>query len=118
LPGPLAVEELREQRFGRWEGENWDEKLAGPEREIVQNLLKNFLDEAAPGGESFRQLAERVLRGWRKVEEKAEGPGPFVVTAHSGPVRVLLCHHRGLGLEKAFELRVPFGSVHEIPVTD
>lgn len=77
---PKIDRRLREIDFGELEGARWDQLSPAQ-----QALLADFDNFAAPGGETTRQLRERVLSF---VEELP--PGRHLVFTHGGVVRLLL----------------------------
>ncbi|HEY8348138.1 MAG TPA: histidine phosphatase family protein [Symbiobacteriaceae bacterium] len=78
---------LRELHFGAWAGLTYAEM-----RERDADRLERWLaapDEVAPpGGETHRQLLERVLAALPRTDAA-------VVVTHGGPIRVLLSHWLG-----------------------
>ena len=62
--------------------------------------IENF---RPPGGESFGDLAARVLSFWESVIE-GSGPGTIAIAAHAGVNRVILCHVLGMPLRNLFRL--------------
>jgi broad specificity phosphatase PhoE len=91
---------LREIHYGHWEGELWNELPA----KDPQGFAARDADKwgwRPSGGESYRDLSERVADWLGEVERDA------VVTAHGGVMRVL----RGLSLRlepaQIFLLDVP-----------
>ncbi len=107
--GPAVVHDRRlvELDFGLWEGSPWN---ALPRTE-VDAWCAAFVDQGPPGGESFRALAARASAF--AVEAVAQ-TGITVAVTHAGVVRALLAWHHGLPLADAFDLEVPFGSVHRL----
>ena len=74
---PVQDRRLREMNFGDLEGEPWRE-LAPEYREP----LTNFVDFAAPGGESLVELGARL----RSFADSLE-PGRHLVFTHGGVIR-------------------------------
>jgi broad specificity phosphatase PhoE len=91
---------LREISFGHWEGEIWTELPAKDPKGFAAREADKW-GWRPTGGESYRELSERVAAWLDEVERDA------VVTAHGGVMRVL----RGLSLEldpaEIFLLDVP-----------
>ena len=101
-------EQLMELDFGKWEGRAWDDI----EDEELQPWMQNFVEAVPPGGESYRQLYDRVT-GWWEEFIKAEHKQVLVVT-HAGVIRCLLSHVLGLPLENSFRLTIDYGSISKI----
>jgi len=91
----------REQSFGVFEGRTWG-NVDG------RAYLASWLTASVPGGESLPKVVERVREAMRDL---ADGT---VVIAHAGPIRCALSLARGLPLEEAFAIAVPFGGVQEL----
>jgi alpha-ribazole phosphatase len=95
---PLELDpRWREQSFGSWEGRRWDE-VDG------RTYLDAWTTASPPGGERIGEVLARVATAMRAL-----GDDTLVVT-HAGPIRCALVAARGLTLEEAFAIPVPFGS--------
>ncbi|MCR4398566.1 MAG: histidine phosphatase family protein [Firmicutes bacterium] len=102
---------LREMRFGEWEGLTVDEVA-----DVYGSMYAAWLDKpdaiSPPGGESLRELTDRVMGALRDIIEEALRTGgssagasyagdgrrgvPFViVTSHGGAIRAALWAVRG-----------------------
>ena len=101
----------REVDFGRWEGRAWDH-IYKTENATYEDWVANCNTAKAPEGESFEDLHRRVWFGLDQLS--AAGLGNVIVVTHAGVIRALL---KGANAD-AFELKVPFGSIHEAPETD
>jgi alpha-ribazole phosphatase len=114
IPDVPTDDRLMEMDFGDWEGKMWDEL---PKQE-TKHWMENFVHANAPNGESFVELQKRVLHfaeeWWlhpQMPKIHSLGIKRLMIVSHSAPIRVLICHKKGLSLEKAFRLKVDFGSV-------
>jgi alpha-ribazole phosphatase len=87
----------REQTFGVWDGRRWDE-VDGRE------YLEQWTTATPPGGESIVDMQARVAAAL------ADARDDTLVVTHAGPIRCALAITRGLSIEDAFALPVPFGS--------
>lgn len=97
LGQPQADARLREIHFGEWEGVSFDD--IG--KEALDAWANDPLDCCPPGGESPRQMSQRVLAWWDEVRRQAEqGERNLVVVAHGGPLRTLLGHLLGMPPEQ------------------
>ena len=99
---PTIEPRLVELDFGAWENRLWSDLP----REEIDGWAADFLDYAAPGGESVRQMAGRVLGWW---DEARETGGSIVVVTHGGPCRVLAAHLTGAPLENANRFEIGWG---------
>jgi probable phosphoglycerate mutase len=93
---------LREIDLGDWQGlsrrevaERRPDEYAARGRDIA-----NF---RPPGGESFADLASRVLPCWRGVVEDGETQ-VVAIAGHAGVNRVILCHLLGAPLANLFRI--------------
>jgi alpha-ribazole phosphatase len=113
-PGDLQVRpdpRLREIDAGLWEGLAFEEAAARYPREFDEREL-DLTGYRFPGGESFRDLRERVVPAfWEIVEEAGAN---VLVVAHQGVNRVLLCELLGLPFEELFSIRQVYGCVNVI----
>lgn len=97
----LVLPDLAEQAFGEWEGVPWGE-IPGAEAYFQNPVLGT-----PPGGESFARCASRALLA---LQGALEGEQATLVLAHGGPLRAILAHFLGLGLDRALDLAwQPFG---------
>ena len=79
--GPFSWEpELQELHCGEWEMQHWD---AIP-REVIDPWMNDFVNVCIPGGESYVQLYERVVRCFNRV---VASPRPVIAVAHGGVIR-------------------------------
>lgn len=109
LPIPLTLDpRLRELDFGAFEGLTYQEAQTGY-NEAWTAWVKDP-NSPPPGGESLRNLVERVgafLEDLRRADEKAR----FVVIAHGGPLRVLLCLALDVRVERSWQFRLDPASI-------
>lgn len=87
----------REQSFGAWDGRRWDE-VDGRE------YLERWTTATPPGGESIVDVQTRVAAALADAREDT------LVVTHAGPIRCALAIARGMRIEDAFALPIPFGS--------
>jgi broad specificity phosphatase PhoE/predicted ATPase len=107
---PLVVDAaLREQSMGDWEGQPWSE-LTARNVETVRHFWTEYHRVAPPGGESLKDLSGRVL-SFLAAQELTLAGGRFVVVAHIGVIRAVLCHALGVGLDQALRF-APLPSTH------
>lgn len=92
---------LREMNLGAWEG-----MLAEEIREKYPNELeeraKNPFYTRAPDGESPRQVAERVLAAMEEIAGRHPN-GNILIVAHGLSLAVILCHARGIPMDRVYD---------------
>jgi broad specificity phosphatase PhoE len=96
---------LREIDVGLWQGLTWEEAR---ERYPAEHAWREVdpVGRRFPGGESFRDLRERVVPRFRDLveQESRAGRRRMLVMGHRGVNRVLLAHVLGLPLERIFSI--------------
>jgi broad specificity phosphatase PhoE len=106
---PIRLEpRLRERRLGAAEGRPSDQ--VGPGDLGVTGWGITDPDARPPGGESVRQLYERVTGLLSELLSSSPGRRIILVT-HGGPIRVALAYRAGLGVGEMTWPAVPNGSV-------
>jgi broad specificity phosphatase PhoE len=86
-------ERLAEVDMGEWQGRLRAEVMC-EHPEVWEAWRRADPAVRFPGGESVRELSNRVLAALADVEE---GPLPALVVCHGGPIRVALAAARGAG---------------------
>lgn len=108
-----SLPELREMCFGDWEGLTLSEiKKRFPGE--MQKRQADLLYYNVPGeGESIKQFSERISNCFERIlgEQK---DNDFVIVAHGGVNRVILCNALGLDLVKIFNLQQDYGCLNII----
>ena len=101
---PLETEPLlAEIDAGEFEGVKWEElPLRFPE--ATRQWYEEPWNFQAPGGESMRQVYDRVWKGILQVVEKHRGH-TICVTSHGFAIRNLLCRAKGLPIERIGEIQ-------------
>ncbi len=95
---------LRETNFGDWEGLNHQEIIAAFPKEWHEWRCDPG-NRAVPGGESFKQVKNRVQATFNKIIEKEQGKNILLV-AHGGSLRALICSVLGLKLNFIWRFRL------------
>ncbi len=70
---------------------------------------KDIVNYRPPGGESFADLAGRVLPAFAKIAE--ETAGNIVIVGHAGVNRVILCHLQQIDLRHLLSIKQEYGQV-------
>lgn len=116
LGTPALDDRLKEIHFGEWEGRSFADIGSA-----IDDWAEDPLGFRAPGGESPREMAARVLH-WldeiRQVPESAAQAAPehLVVVAHGGPLRAIAGHLLGMPPERWLGLDFGCGQVTRIDV--
>lgn len=123
---PRPAEGLIEINYGIWEGlTRTDVKNKWPE--LQQQLHDDPSELAIPGGETFKQLAIRVVGAFDEIVEAEEGKHVLMVS-HQGILKVLVAELMGISYRDwgKFEIRnaslttmmVNSGHIHVITLND
>lgn len=107
---------LRERHFGLWEGMSFseiDQAYPGDFKAWVSNPLKF----SPIGGESTQQVRDRVVPVIEHLIERHRDE-TFVIVAHGGVNRSMLCHFMGLPLQNLFRIEQNFSCVNVIALYD
>lgn len=87
--------DLRELHCGEWEMQHWD---AIP-KEVIDPWMNDFVNVCIPGGESYVQLYERVVRCFNRIAASAR---PAILVAHGGVIRSILAYLTDTSLKDSF----------------
>jgi alpha-ribazole phosphatase len=109
---PQAVPEFREVHFGAWEGLSFNE-IAERYPAELQARFRDLTTFRIPGGESLTDVRSRALP---KLEEliQQHTEQAFIIVAHAGVNRVILCEALGLSLDHLFRLDQNYGCLNII----
>ncbi len=113
--GPIVDEEWIEAGFGAWEGLTYAE-LERSHREQLRSW-QGSMDVAPPGGESLRDVIDRVRRAQQRVLASHSGKTVVVVT-HATPVRVVLQQALDAGPAAMWRLRITPGALTAVRFWD
>ena len=98
--GFVTDDRLLEISFGDWEGRSWTD-IKHHDAERYKERRAGEYEHAAPGGESYAMVMERVI-GWY-----ADLASPSVVVAHGGIMRCVRAHVLGLTPSEMLSLDIP-----------
>jgi probable phosphoglycerate mutase len=108
---------LREVDVGLWQGLTWEE---AKERYPADHARRELdpVGHPFPGGESFRDLRNRVAPRFMDLidEESLAGSARVLVVAHKGVNRVLLTHILGLPLGQIFSIEQDYCAVSALRI--
>lgn len=96
-----------DQAMGVWTGLTWRE-AGRRDPDVMQARMANPVQSAPPGGESLAQVAERVMQGWRQLQQQAHGHRAVVVTAGL-PIQIVLCALLQVPLQNHWMWRMDYG---------
>jgi 2,3-bisphosphoglycerate-dependent phosphoglycerate mutase len=111
---PIVINKaLDERNYGKLQGLNKDEikKQYGEER---VHLWRRSWDQAPPGGESLKDVFNRVVPFYKEYIEKdlKEGRNVLVVASHNS-LRALVKYIENIPNEDIINLEIPTGSLRE-----
>ncbi len=105
----LVVEPgFAEMEFGTWDGMTFTEVAEKHPADLDAWL--GSLDVAPGGGESFREVEDRVLAGLQRVLDEHAG-GTVVVVSHVTPIKTLVAHAVDAPLTSVFRMELSPASV-------
>jgi broad specificity phosphatase PhoE len=105
---------LREVHYGDWEGLS----EADLQREYSRQWPARQNDPwnvAAVGGENYAQMWARFFPLWKELRKKHSGEN-FVIVAHNGLLRMLLCYLSGAPFENFKRFHVANGGVTRVEI--
>jgi molybdenum cofactor cytidylyltransferase len=112
---PCPRPEFREIHLGAWEGLSFAEvRRRFPEEYEARG--RDFIYSRPPGGESFLDLANRVLPALHRA--LASHPGNILIVGHAGVNRILLCHSQDRSLANLFDIPQDYGCLNLIRSRD
>jgi alpha-ribazole phosphatase len=94
---------LAEMNFGEWELKRWD----NIEQVALQEWMNNFREVRCPGGESYRDVLERVSDFVQTIQEQADKS--IMIVTHGG---VIKCFDTLLNQRDGMMLQVHYGEMH------
>lgn len=114
-PDSLVVEPaLREMAYGEWEGRTLAD-LRAREPQAMRDAETLGLDMAPPGGESPRQVMDR-LRPW--IAATATRGENVVAVAHKGVIRVVLAMATGWDMRSRQPVKLDWNRLHVFTASD
>ena len=118
IPGPevAALADLAEQNFGEWQGLTYEE-LRHSRAGDFHRFWHAPAHLAAPGGESFVAMMERVARAIHRLVAEHQGRD-IIAVAHGGTIRAALALALGLEPEAALAFTIENCSLTRIDRID
>lgn len=110
---PVAYnEQLRERRFGKWEGLYFDEIEKQYQEEYIK-WKKDPVHYTPEGGETIAQVGDRVAKTVRELIRDHRG-GKLVVVSHVGPIRLGVCLAFDIPTDMYRQIRIDYASINKI----
>jgi alpha-ribazole phosphatase len=106
--GVQTCRKLREIQLGEWDGLPRN-RVRENQPDLWRARGEDLAGFRPPGGESFRDLQERVVQQIARIAEETQGTACIVT--HAGVIRVLICHVLQMPLTNLFRIRLDYGSV-------
>ncbi len=109
---PVLMSDLREVRFGEWEGLTFQE-ITERYPDLVQQWVADPVRTRPPAGETLLEMSSRVLACLDEIVLQCE-PGVVVVVSHGGPIRAALSTYLGRGLGAFWSIAQSPGAVNVV----
>lgn len=106
-----VVKEFAEIHLGLWENKPL-ESIKKNFPDAYEERGKNLLTFRPPEGESFGQLAERVLPAFDRIVKLYSGN--IIIVGHAGVNRTILSELQGIPVRDFFLIQQPYGCVYEL----
>lgn len=94
---------------GRWEGLTYAEVQQRFPHEVHARFAQG-IEGKAEGGESLRDVIQRVQAAWADLLQRYPG-GRVLVVTHATPIQLVLCTAMGLPPVQHWQWRIDLGSV-------
>jgi probable phosphoglycerate mutase len=108
---PCLDSRLNEIHMGTWDGKSFDEIRESMPGEF-ERRGRNMNQFRPPGGESFQDVADRVLPFLDEVQNKQSGP--ILVVTHAGVIRVILNRLMDPDPNDLFKIKIEYGQLSVI----
>ncbi len=113
---PVIIPQLRERRFGHWEGMTFDE---------IRNIYPKEFDAWANdplrfspiGGESTEAVSKRIMPAFYDILKRHINR-KIIIIAHGGVNRIILCNILSISLQNIFRLEQDFACINIIEYFD
>ena len=110
---PQVIAQLVEICLGSWEGRRFETiKTLFPQ--AFRERGEHMADHRPPGGESFRDVQQRVWPLFETLTRQL--PGNTLIVTHAGVIRVLLCSVLGMPLDHLFRMGQDHGALNIIEI--
>ncbi|MEW6215302.1 MAG: histidine phosphatase family protein [Nitrospirota bacterium] len=102
---PLINPSFRELSFGKWEGMKVEE--------ISEPIPEDVTDFRFGGGETIRELQQRVISALKEILSQHKGE-EIALVGHGGVNRVILLHALGMELKNFYRIKQGYGCLNII----
>jgi alpha-ribazole phosphatase len=109
LNHPLQLDDrLKELNFGEWEGKPWNTIF---KLETGKKWFADYLNEACPNGESYRDMLRRVENF---INDLPQTNGNILIITHAGVIRAFRVLLKKWPVKKTFDKPVAYGQITAI----
>lgn len=115
---PLAIQAeagIGETRLPDWEGRLVDDIVVN--EPSWQEFYKGPADFRFPGGETGRELQQRVVAVVERLRSRFTD-GEVILVSHADPLRGLIAHYLGMEANHYYRLRIDCGSISQLSLPD
>jgi len=105
---------LKEIWLGEWEGLTWKE-VTVLYKDFLQEWYKDNVNIKAPGGESYKELQERVMTVIKEITN--EDWKHVLIVTHGAVIRTILCTIMGMDLQNRNKFMIENGSISQIELS-
>ncbi len=107
---PVITPLLREIHFGQWEGLTFDE-IEKEWGSAISHWLDDPFHKEAPGGESLKDVCDRMREFLTAVSEVASDGKRVVAVSHGGSIRALLYNILNLKHSAFWDIKIDNASI-------
>ncbi len=108
----ILDDRLKELNFGKWELKKWDEIYKNPES---KKWFNNFINEPAPGGESYQDLINRLTKFVDYLKTLKKNNKILIIT-HAGVIRAAYSILKNHPKKSSFDLKIGYGQLFSFQI--
>jgi alpha-ribazole phosphatase/probable phosphoglycerate mutase len=113
---PQLLAGMRELHIGEWQGRTWQE-LQEKQPDQWQARLDDLVNYRVPGGESLREMAQRVRPTVQSLIARHRGAN-IALVGHGGVNRVILLDAIGAPLDRMFAIEQDYACLNIVDYFD